>query len=72
LAPAIVEAILDGRLAAMTLAVLMGPFGVGWDRPRTRTEELMGEMAVLASELSQAGLSFHHPARIDRRLGNVG
>jgi hypothetical protein len=33
LAPDIVEAILDGRQsAAMTLAVLMRPFAVGWDR----------------------------------------
>jgi hypothetical protein len=33
LAPQIVETILDGRQpGAMTLAVLMRPFAVGWDR----------------------------------------
>ena len=33
LAPDIVEAILDGRQpAAMTLAALMRPFAVGWER----------------------------------------
>ena len=33
LAPDLVEAILDGRQpAAMTLAVLMRPFAVGWEQ----------------------------------------
>jgi hypothetical protein len=36
LAPDIVEAILDGRQpVAMTLAVLMRPFAVGWDRQKS-------------------------------------
>ena len=36
LAPGLVEAILDGRQpAVMTLAVLMKPFAVGWNRTAT-------------------------------------
>jgi hypothetical protein len=37
LAPRIFESILDGQQAsAMTLAVLMRPFAVGWERQRTK------------------------------------